>query len=143
MLLLTVEPPPHAATPPPPGRRFKSWSIIKAIFISWAIAFGEYCLQVPANRCVGGIPSTYFCCLHVHSSSLSLPSYSCACRMGHFSHGGPFTAPQLKIIQEFIRRVCAELVTATTSTTAFPPAPGPPASSENSLMPLLPPRAAA
>ncbi|KAI3433477.1 hypothetical protein D9Q98_003289 [Chlorella vulgaris] len=52
--------------------KFKSWSIIKAIFISWAIAFGEYCLQVPANR------------------------------MGHFSHGGPFTAPQLKIIQEFI-----------------------------------------
>lgn len=28
-------------------------------------------------------------------------------RMGHFSHGGPFTAPQLKIIQEFIRWVLA------------------------------------
>lgn len=36
-------------------------------------AFFEYCLQVPANR------------------------------MGHFSHGGPFTAPQLKIIQEAVR----------------------------------------
>lgn len=52
--------------------KFKSWPIILAIAISWGIAFFEYCLQVPANR------------------------------MGHFSHGGPFTAPQLKVIQEAI-----------------------------------------
>lgn len=33
--------------------KFHSWPIYKAIFISWAIAFFEYCLQVPANRCCG------------------------------------------------------------------------------------------
>lgn len=33
-----------------PRRRFKSWSLVKAIFLSWLIAFFEYCLQVPANR---------------------------------------------------------------------------------------------
>jgi uncharacterized protein len=50
----------------------KSWTIITAIAISWLIALPEYILQVPANR------------------------------MGHVSQGGPFTAPQLKIIQEGI-----------------------------------------
>lgn len=40
------------------------------IAISWLIALPEYCLAVPANR------------------------------LGHVSLGGPFTAPQLKLIQE-------------------------------------------
>ena len=30
--------------------RFKSSALWKAILFSWAIAFFEYCLQVPANR---------------------------------------------------------------------------------------------
>jgi len=30
--------------------KFKSTNIIIVILISWAIAFFEYCLQVPANR---------------------------------------------------------------------------------------------
>jgi uncharacterized protein (DUF486 family) len=46
-----------------------------AILISWGIAFFEYTAQVPANR------------------------------VGHISHDGPFTAPQLKVIQEFITLV--------------------------------------
>ncbi|MCA3004862.1 MAG: DMT family protein [bacterium] len=50
--------------------KFKTWSMLVAILASWGIAFFEYVLQVPANR------------------------------IGHVSHGGPFTAPQLKIIQE-------------------------------------------
>ena len=48
------------------------WAIPFAILISWLIAFPEYLLQVPANR------------------------------IGHFSNGGPFTAAQLKIVQEAI-----------------------------------------
>lgn len=52
--------------------RAKSWSLVAAIAVSWLIALPEYILQVPANR------------------------------MGHVSHGGPFTLPQLKIIQEAI-----------------------------------------
>ena len=48
------------------------WTIMVAIAASWGIALFEYCLQVPANR------------------------------VGHISHGGPFTAPQLKILQEGI-----------------------------------------
>jgi uncharacterized protein len=47
-------------------------SLLAAIAISWLIALPEYILQVPANR------------------------------FGHTSHGGPFTAPQLKILQEAI-----------------------------------------
>lgn len=50
----------------------KPWPLLVAILASWGIAFFEYCLQVPANR------------------------------IGHVSTGGPFTAPQLKIIQEAI-----------------------------------------
>jgi uncharacterized protein len=50
----------------------KSWPLLLAIFLSWGMAFFEYCLQVPANR------------------------------VGHASYGGPFTAPQLKVIQEAI-----------------------------------------
>ncbi len=48
------------------------WSIFAAIAISWLIALPEYCLQVPANR------------------------------IGHVAFGGPFSAPQLKIMQEGI-----------------------------------------
>lgn len=51
------------------------WTVPAAIVISWLIAFPEYLLQVPANR------------------------------IGHFSHGGPFTAAQLKVIQEAITLV--------------------------------------
>ena len=52
--------------------KMKSWTMIVAIGLSWGIALFEYCLQVPANR------------------------------IGHIDHGGPFTAPQLKILQEGI-----------------------------------------
>jgi uncharacterized protein (DUF486 family) len=48
------------------------WTIPLAIAISWLIALPEYMLQVPANR------------------------------IGHVAHGGPFTAAQLKVIQEAI-----------------------------------------
>lgn len=50
----------------------KTWTLLTAIAISWLIALPEYCLQVPANR------------------------------IGHVSHGGPLTAPQLKVLQEAI-----------------------------------------
>lgn len=49
-----------------------AWPLLVAILASWAIALPEYLLQVPANR------------------------------IGHVGHGGPLTAPQLKIIQEAI-----------------------------------------
>ncbi len=49
-----------------------AWTIPIAIVLSWCIALPEYALQVPANR------------------------------IGHVAHGGPLTAPQLKIIQEAI-----------------------------------------
>lgn len=49
-----------------------SWGFLTAIAISWLIAFPEYLLQVPANR------------------------------IGHVSSGGPFSAAQLKVIQEAI-----------------------------------------
>ncbi len=51
------------------------WGMLTAILISWLIALPEYLFQVPANR------------------------------IGHFSQGGPFTAPQLKILQEAITLV--------------------------------------
>lgn len=50
----------------------KAWPLFMAIGISWLIALPEYILQVPANR------------------------------IGHVDHGGPFTMPQLKIIQEAV-----------------------------------------
>lgn len=50
----------------------KGWTLLAAIGISWLIALPEYILQVPANRA------------------------------GHIDHGGPFTLPQLKILQEAI-----------------------------------------
>ncbi|HEY1037819.1 MAG TPA: DMT family protein [Bacteroidia bacterium] len=51
---------------------FENKGLMFFILISWAIAFFEYCLQVPANR------------------------------IGHESSGGPFSMMQLKIIQEVI-----------------------------------------
>lgn len=51
------------------------WTIPIAIGVSWLIALPEYALQVPANR------------------------------IGHFEHGGPFSAAQLKVIQEAITLV--------------------------------------
>lgn len=53
----------------------KPWPWAMAILISWLIALPEYILQVPANR------------------------------LGHTSQGGPFTAPQLKVLQEAITLV--------------------------------------
>ena len=50
----------------------KTWPLLLAIALSWLIALPEYALQVPANR------------------------------LGHVSQGGPFTLPQLKILQEAI-----------------------------------------
>lgn len=51
---------------------FEQKGLLFFIFISWMIAFFEYCLQVPANR------------------------------IGHESNGGPFSLMQLKIIQEVV-----------------------------------------
>ncbi len=48
----------------------KSLPLWGFILISWLIALPEYCLAVPANR------------------------------LGHQAHGGPFSAPQLKVLQE-------------------------------------------
>lgn len=50
----------------------RSWTLFTAIAVSWLIALPEYVLQVPANR------------------------------IGHAGMGGPFTAPQLKVLQEAI-----------------------------------------
>lgn len=55
--------------------KHKSWTLWTAILISWLIAGVEYCLQVPANR------------------------------LGHTDFGGPFSAPQLKVMQEAITLV--------------------------------------
>lgn len=51
------------------------WGIPLAILVSWLIALPEYALQVPANR------------------------------LGHQGLGGPFTASQLKVLQEAITLV--------------------------------------
>lgn len=51
--------------------QFTNWNYAQAIFISWSIALPEYSLQVPANR------------------------------IAHQEFGGPFSAPQLKVISEF------------------------------------------
>jgi hypothetical protein len=61
--------------------KFKDWKwtqhlgLWAIILISWGIALFEYMLQVPANR------------------------------IGHQSHGGPFSLMQLKVIQEAIALV--------------------------------------
>lgn len=49
-----------------------SWPLIGVILFSWAVAFFEYCAQVPANR------------------------------IGYTENGGPFNLMQLKVIQEVI-----------------------------------------
>ncbi|MBP3726288.1 MAG: DMT family protein [Bacteroidaceae bacterium] len=48
------------------------WPLIVVILFSWAIAFLEYCCQVPANR------------------------------LGFVGNGGPFSLVQLKVIQECV-----------------------------------------
>jgi uncharacterized protein len=52
--------------------KVKHRALIAVIAMSWLIALPEYCLAVPANR------------------------------LGHQNFGGPFSAPQLKILQEGI-----------------------------------------
>ena len=49
-----------------------NWPLFGVILFSWAIAFLEYCCQVPANR------------------------------MGFEGNGGPFNLVQLKVIQECV-----------------------------------------
>ena len=51
------------------------WPLIGVIAFSWAIAFFEYCCQVPANR------------------------------IGFIDNGGPFSLVQLKVIQECVSPV--------------------------------------
>ena len=57
--------------------KYKTAPLITVILVSWGIAFFEYCFQVPANRIGHGSPD----------------------------HPGPFTAAQLKTIQEVITLV--------------------------------------
>lgn len=57
------------------------WPLIGVILFSWAIAFFEYCAQVPANR------------------------------IGFQGNGGPFTLMQLKIIQEVITLIIFTIFT--------------------------------
>ena len=52
-----------------------SWPLIAVILFSWAVAFFEYCAQVPANR------------------------------IGFIDNGGPLNLMQLKVIQEVISLV--------------------------------------
>ncbi|MDE5682113.1 MAG: DMT family protein, partial [Mailhella sp.] len=54
---------------------FASLPLLGIIIFSWAVAFFEYCLQVPANK------------------------------LGFAENGGPFDIMQLKIIQEVITLV--------------------------------------
>ena len=53
-------------------KSFESLGLLAIILISWAIAFFEYCFQVPANR------------------------------IGFQGNNGPFSLMQLKVIQEVI-----------------------------------------
>ncbi len=54
---------------------FENAGLITIIFISWGLAFFEYCFQVPANK------------------------------IGFQGNGGPFSLLQLKVIQEVITLV--------------------------------------
>ncbi len=56
------------------------WPLIGVIMFSWAVAFFEYCLQVPANR------------------------------IGFEGNGGPFTLMQLKVMQEVLSLVVFTVV---------------------------------
>lgn len=58
----------------------KSWPLIGVIAFSWAIAFFEYCCQVPANR------------------------------IGFEGNGGPYTLVQLKVIQEVISLIVFTII---------------------------------
>ena len=57
-----------------------SWPLIAIIVMSWAIAFFEYCLMVPANR------------------------------IGFEGNGGPFSLIQLKVIQEVVSLIVFAVV---------------------------------
>ena len=57
-----------------------NWPLIGVIAFSWAIAFFEYCCQVPANR------------------------------IGFIDNGGPFTLVQLKVIQECISLIIFAII---------------------------------
>ena len=57
-----------------------SWPLIGVIVFSWAIAFFEYSLQVPANK------------------------------IGFTGNGGPVTLMQLKVIQEVISLIVFTLI---------------------------------
>lgn len=57
-----------------------SWPLIAVIGFSWAIAFLEYCCQVPANR------------------------------IGFTGNGGPFSVLQLKVIQEVVSLIIFTLI---------------------------------
>lgn len=56
------------------------WPLIGVIIFSWAIAFLEYCCQVPANR------------------------------IGFQDNGGPFSLVQLKVIQEVISLIVFAII---------------------------------
>jgi hypothetical protein len=60
---------------------FNKLGIFSIIFISWGIAFFEYCFQVPANR------------------------------IGYSGNGGPFSLIELKVIQEVITLLVFTLFT--------------------------------
>ncbi len=60
----------------------KELGLFPVILVSWAIAFFEYCLMVPANR------------------------------IGYMPNGGPFTLVQLKVVQEVITLVVFVVFTA-------------------------------
>jgi uncharacterized protein (DUF486 family) len=70
---------------------FKNWGwfpkagSVAVIFISWGMAFFEYCFQVPANR------------------------------LGFNENGGPFNMVQLKVIQEVITLVVFSVFLAVVS----------------------------
>lgn len=57
-----------------------SWPLTAIIVMSWAIAFFEYCLMVPANR------------------------------IGFEGNGGPFSLIQLKVIQEVVSLIVFTVV---------------------------------
>ena len=56
------------------------WPLIGVIAFSWAIAFFEYCCQVPANR------------------------------IGFVDNGGPFNLVQLKVIQECVSLIIFAII---------------------------------
>lgn len=56
------------------------WPLIVVVLFSWAIAFFEYCCQVPANR------------------------------IGFVDNGGPYSLVQLKVIQEAISLIVFVIV---------------------------------